>query len=91
MPDRPFRDRERRFPIFDRPTLVGSSESEDDEDEIPHFDSVEDLPDSPMLERYIEQVSEYLDMPKDEVINTQPVRDYMRELGVWELAKRQNE
>lgn len=93
MVKRPFKDRERIFPIIRERKLLdfeSSIESEVSDETVPHFDSVDDLPNSPMLKQYIENQAEYFDAPPDEIINTQPVIDYMRKLGVLEQAIEEN-
>lgn len=93
----PLRDRDGIFPILPRDTVLeqensssDSNLSEFERDEIPHFDSRDDLPDSPMLNQYIDNVSRYLNKSEEEIINSQPTIDYMRQLGVLKLAIEQN-
>lgn len=89
----PLRDRDRIFPILDRRTVFSGQEDEietDVKDSIPHFESVEDLPESPMLRNYVSRLSNHLNKAEEEIINSEPVRDYMKKLGVWESAKQQN-
>lgn len=47
------------------------------------FESISDLPDSPMLEQYVQSIKQKTGKSEVEVINSQPVEDYMKRLGVW--------
>lgn len=96
LKDRDFGEKD-RFPILDRPRVFARSGSSNPDEELEevkddevHFDSMEDLPDSPMLKEYVQKLSNYFDKPPEKIINTQPVRDYMKRLGVWKQAKEQN-
>lgn len=51
------------------------------------FESLDDLPDSPMLIQYVERQANYLGKDISEIINSKPVKQYMVRLGVWEAAK----
>lgn len=68
----------------------GEDNNERREDEDVVFDSIDDLPESQMLREYVKQQADYLGLPVDKVINTQPVKDYMKRLGLWEQAVEEN-
>lgn len=83
MVKRPLKDRRPLGPFISR----SSSDSEDFVDiEDPKFDSIEDLPDSPMLKEYVNRQAEYLGKDVEDIINSKPVKDYMKRLGVWDRA-----
>jgi len=96
MVRRPFKYRRPIGPFIlkDRDTDVVDHETRDQEvDTInadPHFESLDDLPDSPMLMEYIEKQAKYFNRDPEEIINSPPVKDYMRRLGVWEQAVKKN-
>lgn len=50
------------------------------------FKSIDDLPDSPMLKEYVERQIEYTGLDEKTVINSDPVKNYMERLGVWERS-----
>ena len=75
MVNRPFKDIRPVGPIID----LDEQPSENTEEE---FESLDDLPDSPMLREYVKRQAEYLNADVDEVINSKPVKDYMERLGV---------
>lgn len=86
MVERPFEDRRIVGPIFNTSNSDNRTEPQDIE---PEFDSVDDLPDSPMLREYVAREAEYFDVEPEVIINSQPVKDYMKRLGVWEQAIRE--
>lgn len=51
-----------------------------------HFNSLSELPDSPMLKEYVRRQANYLDEDIEVIINSKPVKQYMKRLGVWEQA-----
>lgn len=94
MVRRPFKDRRPLGPFITESD--GSDTNKPDENNInqgrqsPTFESIDDLPDSPMLREYIHKQSEYFGVEPEEIINSKPVEDYMRRLGVWEQALKEN-
>jgi len=89
---RPLKNKRLLGPVFDFSNGEGSGSGEDiiiDDSEI-EFTSMDDLPESPMLRQYVERQSEYLEADVVSIINSEPVKQYMRRLGVWEEAKRMN-
>jgi len=68
------------------PTIWEESSSESNT----RFNSIDDLPDSPMLKQYVEREIEYTGLDEVTVINSTPVKKYMQRLGVWEKAVRMN-
>lgn len=54
------------------------------------FDSVDDLPESEMLHDYVSMMIEKTGQPERAVINSKPVEKYMKKLGVWKYAVKQN-
>lgn len=87
MVRRPLRNKRPIGPILDYSDSRSSDETQTGD---PTFDSLDDLPDSPMLRQYVERQAEYLNKDIEEVINSKPVKDYMKRLGVWEQAIREN-
>lgn len=83
MVERPFKDRRPLGPFVSSSSSRNSSQTNNGD---PTFESIDDLPDSPMLREYVNQQSEYLNKDIEEVINSKPVKDYMKRLGVWEQA-----
>jgi hypothetical protein len=53
----------------------------------PTFESVSDLPESPMLEQYVNSIVAKTGKSEKEVINSKPVKVYMKRLGLWKIAK----
>jgi hypothetical protein len=51
------------------------------------FQSMSDLPNSPMLEEYVNSLVQKTGKSELEVINSKPVKLYMQRLGVWEQVK----
>ena len=60
-----------------------NSKQKERTDSIPTFESVDDLPDSPMLRQYVQTIKKKTGNTEKEVINSKPVREYMKRLGVW--------
>lgn len=46
------------------------------------YESKDDLPDSPMLHEYVDRMVEFTGKPEKAVINSEPVEQYMKRLGV---------
>lgn len=88
MVNRPFKNRRPIGPFLQRGTGIGKQTKDDTHNNggDPHFRSIEDLPDSPMLRQYVRNQADYLDEDIENIINSEPVKDYMRRLGVWEQA-----
>lgn len=87
MVRRPLADKRIVGPLFTSSSSSGSTESETKD---PTFESLDDLPDSPMLRQYVNRQAEYLDKDVEDIINSKPVKEYMRRLGVWEQAVKRN-
>lgn len=97
MVRRPFKDKRPVGPLFtndDKDTrnanqVVTDDSGEpivNDEGRVARFESIDDLPDSPMLMSYVEEVKEWSGNSEFEVINSKAVEDYMKKLGVWRQA-----
>lgn len=89
MSDRPLDDIRPFGPFISR-----GEDDEDSEVQVPEpvesdhrFESMSDLPDSPMLKEYVNSLAAKTDKSKVEIINSEPVKLYMQRLGVWEEVK----
>ena len=74
--------------------FISRGDNEDSNEQVPEpvqsehrFQSMSDLPDSPMLEQYVNSLVEKTGKSEVEVINSEPVKLYMQRLGVWEQVK----
>lgn len=76
---RPLKSRRVFGPVID----LNSSKDDVSVDDGRRFESREDLPESPMLEEYVDRMIEFTGQPEDAVINSDPVINYMKRLGVY--------
>jgi len=95
MVNRPFKDIRPVGPIVD----IGDSNTSDSADDNTSsgggedtvvFESIDDLPDSPMLKEYVIEQADAARLDVETVINSTPVEQYMKRLGVWEQAVEMN-
>lgn len=90
MVKRPLKDKRPIGPLFSTSQSQREVESRNGD---PTFESIDDLPDSPMLREYIRKEAEYFNADSEEIkkiINSKPVEEYMKRLGVWEQAVKEN-
>lgn len=81
MVKRPLGDRRPLGPFLS-PSKAESEEVKTDNSSNPTYNSLDELPDSPMLEEYVTQIMEKTGKSEEEVINSKPVERYMKRLGV---------
>lgn len=82
MVDRPFKNVRPIGPLI---YINSESQSASTVDGV-EFESMSDLPDSPMLRQYVKKQIDYTGLDEKTVINSSPVREYMKRLGVWNMA-----
>lgn len=94
MVNRPFKDKRPIGPLVDftdsesvsnQSATKDNSSQSDSLDDV-YFESISDLPDSPMLKEYVDREVEYTGLDTETIINSTPVKRYMQRLGVWRQA-----
>mgnify|MGYP006934458326 CR=1 FL=1 len=89
MVNRPFKDIRPLGPFVSNEAGT-EAQSKEKHINAPVFNSMSDLPDSPMLKQYVEQQVNYTGLDEKTVINSTPVKEYMKRLGVWDKAVEMN-
>lgn len=88
MVKRPLEDNRIIGPFITLESSTGEESSEQSTNDDISFESINELPDSPMLKTYVKEIQKKSGQPEKAVINSDPVEDYMKQLGVWKQAVR---